>query len=99
MIVNLTLAMAINMCHSMKAMKVQLRVMTTRSETDNVTVDILHDECRSETARLSRFANCRNYGSKHQPRQCPAYGKHVTSRGNEVILQMDAIALLPLGLT
>ena len=60
---NLTLAKAINICHSMETTKAQLRVMTTRSETDTVTVHELHSEGRS---------NC---GSKHQPRQCPAYGK------------------------
>ena len=72
---NLTLAKAINICHSMETTKAQLRVMTTRSETDTVTVHELHSEGRSKAVRPSRFANCRNCGSKHQPRQCPAYGK------------------------
>ena len=72
---NLTLAKAINICHSMEATKAQLRVMTTRSETDTVTVHELHNEGKSKAVCPSRFANCRNCGSKHQPRQCPAYGK------------------------
>ena len=72
---NLTLARAIHICHSMEAMKAQLRVMTTRSATDTVTVHELHNESKSKAVHLSRFANCRNCGSKHRPRQCPAYGK------------------------
>ena len=72
---NLTLAEAINICRSMEATKAQLRFMTTRSETDTVTVHELHNEGKSKAVRPSRFANCRNCGSKHQPRQCPAYGK------------------------
>ena len=72
---NLTLAKAINICHSIEATKAQLCVMTTRSATDTVTVHELHNEGKSEAVRPSRFANCRNCGSKHQPRQCPAYGK------------------------
>ena len=73
---NLTLAKAINICHSMEAAKTQLRVMTTRSKTDTVTVHELHNEGKSKAVRPSRFANCRNCGTfKHQPRQCPAYDK------------------------
>ena len=33
---NLTLAKAIDICHSMEATKAQLRIMTTRSEIDAV---------------------------------------------------------------
>ena len=40
----LTLAKA-NICHSMST-KAQLRVMTTRSETDTVTVHELHNKCK-----------------------------------------------------
>ena len=72
---NPTLATAINMCRSMEATKSQLRVMTTRGETDTVTVHELHNEGKSEAVRPSRIANCRNCGFKHQPRQCPAYAK------------------------
>ena len=72
---NLTLAKAINICHSMEATKAQLRLMTTRSETDAVTVHELHNEGKSKAVRPSRFANFRNCGFKHQPRQCPAYAK------------------------
>ena len=71
---NLTLATAISICRSMEATKAQLRVMTTRSETDTVTVHELHNEGKSKTVRPSRIANCRNCGFKHQPRQCLAYG-------------------------
>ena len=49
--------------------------MTTRSETDIVTVHELHNECKSTSVGPSRFANSRNCGSTHQPRQCPAYGE------------------------
>ena len=72
---NLTLAKAINICHSMEAAKAQLRVIMARSETDTVTVHELHNKCKSEAVRPSRIANWQNCGSKHQPRQCPAYGK------------------------
>ena len=72
---NPTLATAINICRSIEATKAQLRVMMTCGETDTVTVRELHNKCKSEAVRPSRIANCRNCGSKHQPRQCPAYGK------------------------
>ena len=45
---NLTLAKAINICHSMEAAKTQLRVMTTRSKTDTVTVHELDNEGKSK---------------------------------------------------
>ena len=72
---NPTLATAINICRSMEATKAQLRVMTTRGETDTVTVHELYNEGRSKAVRPSRIANCGNCGFKHQPRQCPACGK------------------------
>ena len=69
---NPTIATAINICRSMEATKAQLRVMTTRGETDTVAVCELHNKCKSEAVRPSR---CRNCGFKHQPRQCSAYTK------------------------
>ena len=72
---NLTLDKAINLCHSMEATKAQLGVMTTRSETNTVTVHELHNECKSEAVRPSSIVNYQNCGSKHELRQCPAYGK------------------------
>ena len=62
---NLTLAKAIDICHSMEATKAQLRVMTTRIETNTVMVYELHNECKSEAVCPLRFANCRNCGSRH----------------------------------
>ena len=67
----------------MEAMKAQLRVMTTRSETDTVTVYELHNKCKSEAVCPPLTANCRNCDSKHQPRQCLAYGKTCYKYGKQ----------------
>ena len=53
------LAKAMNIgtvCHSMEATKAQLPVIMTRSETDSVTIYELHNKCKSETVRPSRFS-------------------------------------------
>ena len=72
---DLTLAKAINKSHLMEATTAQLQIMTTCIETDSVTVHELHNECKFEVVSSSRVMSCRNSGSKHHPRRCPACSK------------------------
>ena len=85
---------AINICRSMEATKAQLRVMTTRGETDTVTVHELYNEGRSKAVRLSRIANCGNCGFKHQPKQCPGCGKTCYKCGKQNHFAAVCISIL-----
>ena len=67
----------------MEATKAQLRVMTTRSETDTVTVHELHNECKSEVVRPSRIAR----GVAAAP-QTPQLGGARPTLGAQVSLKL-----------
>ena len=97
---DLTLAKAVNLYHSMKATKIQLRIMTAHSETNTVTVYQLHNKYRINLLqfvhRVLRIAQTVALSTSQGNVQHTA--KHVASAENEIIFPLYTEALLPLDL-